>query len=79
MAIYQSMQNLIGNTPLVRLTHLGFPEGAHVFAKLELWNPSGSVKDRTGLYMVRDAENRGLLKPGGTIVEATAGMKGRMS
>ena len=70
------MQDLIGNTPLVRLTHLGFPEGAHVFAKLELWNPSGSVKDRTGLYMVRDAENRGILKPGGTIVEATAGNTG---
>ena len=47
MAVYQSMQDLIGHTPLVRLTHLGFPEGVHVFAKLELWNPSGSVKDRT--------------------------------
>ena len=54
MAVYQSMQELIGNTPLVRLTHLGFPEDVYVFAKLELWNPSGSVKDRTGLYMVRD-------------------------
>ena len=73
MAVYQSMQELIGNTPLVRLTHLGFSEDVYVFAKLELWNPSGSVKDRTGLYMVRDAENRGLLQPGGTIVEATAG------
>ena len=72
MAVYQSMQELIGNTPLVRLTHLGFPEDVYVFAKLELWNPGGSVKDRTGLYMVRDAENRGILKPGGTIVEATA-------
>ena len=76
MAVYQSMQDLIGHTPLVRLTHLGFPEGVHVFAKLELWNPSGSVKDRTGLYMVRDAEKRGLLKPGGTIIEATAGNTG---
>ena len=76
MAVYQSMQDLIGHTPLVRLTHFGFPEGVHVFAKLELWNPSGSVKDRTGLYMVRDAENRGLLQPGGTIVEATAGNTG---
>ena len=43
MAVYQSMQELIGKTPLVRLTHFDFPEGAHVFAKLELWNPSGSV------------------------------------
>ena len=76
MAVYQSMQDLIGNTPLVRLTHLGFPAAAHVYAKLELWNPSGSVKDRTGLYMVRDAENSGRLKPGGTIVEATAGNTG---
>ena len=41
MAVYSSMQELIGNTPLVRLTHLGFPEEAHVFAKLELYNPSG--------------------------------------
>ncbi|MBQ8161652.1 MAG: cysteine synthase family protein [Clostridia bacterium] len=76
MAVYQSMQDLIGNTPLVRLKHLGFPEEARVFAKLELWNPSGSVKDRTGLYMVKDAEEQGLLKRGGTIVEATAGNTG---
>ena len=70
------MQEVIGRTPLVRLTHFGFPEEARVFAKLELWNPSGSVKDRTGWYMVRDAEEKGLLKPGGTIVEATAGNTG---
>ena len=70
------MQELIGKTPLVRLTHFGFPEEAKVYAKLELWNPGGSVKDRTGLYMLRDAEERGLLKPGGTIVEATAGNTG---
>ena len=76
MAVYQSMQDLIGNTPLVRLMHLGFPDQVQVFAKLELWNPGGSVKDRTGLYMVRDAEQRGLLRPGGTIVEATAGNTG---
>ena len=76
MAVYQSAQELIGNTPLVRLTHMGFPEKARVFAKLELWNPGGSVKDRTGLYMLRDAEEKGLLAPGGTIVEATAGNTG---
>ena len=76
MAVYESTQELIGNTPLVRLAHFAFPEDARVYAKLELWNPSGSVKDRTGLYMVRDAERRGLLKPGGTIVEATAGNTG---
>ena len=76
MAVYESTQELIGRTPLVRLAHSGFPEDVKVYAKLELWNPSGSVKDRTGLYMVRDAEARGLLKPGGTIVEATAGNTG---
>jgi cysteine synthase A len=74
--IYDDMQKLIGNTPLVRLSHSGFAEGQNVFAKLELWNPSGSVKDRTGEYMLRDAEEKGLLKPGGTIVEATAGNTG---
>ncbi len=76
MAVYESTQELIGRTPLVRLAHSGFPEDVKVYAKLELWNPSGSVKDRTGLYMVRDAEERGLLKPGSTIVEATAGNTG---
>ena len=76
MAVYESIQDLIGRTPLVRLNYSGFPEDVKVYAKLELWNPSGSVKDRTGLYMVKDAEARGLLKPGGTIVEATAGNTG---
>lgn len=73
---YDSMRELIGNTPLVRLGNLVQKDGISIFAKLELWNPSGSVKDRTGLYMVEDAERRGILKPGGTIVEATAGNTG---
>ena len=76
MAVYESTRELIGRTPLVRLAYSGSPEDVKVYAKLELWNPSGSVKDRTGLYMVKDAEARGLLKPGGTIVEATAGNTG---
>ena len=76
MHYYDSMQALIGNTPLVRLGNIVTKPGVNVFAKLELWNPSGSVKDRTGLYMVKDAEKRGVLKPGGTIVEATAGNTG---
>ncbi|MBQ9251064.1 MAG: cysteine synthase family protein [Clostridia bacterium] len=76
MAIYQSTRELIGNTPLLRLNHLGFPEEAKVYAKLELWNPAGSVKDRTGLFMVTAAEEKGTLKAGGTIVEATAGNTG---
>ena len=76
MKYYESMQSLIGKTPLVKLSHVGVSEGANLFAKLELWNPSGSVKDRTGLYMVNDEIEKGLLKQGGTIVEATAGNTG---
>ena len=70
------MQELIGNTPLVELTHFGLPDGARLFAKLELYNPAGSVKDRIGKYMIEDAEKKGTLKSGGTIVEATAGNTG---
>ena len=70
MKYYESMQSLIGKTPLVKLTHVGVPEGVNLFVKLELWNPSGSVKDRTGLYMVNDALAKGTLKPGGTIAFA---------
>lgn len=76
MKYYESMQELIGNTPLVKLTHLNLPEGVNIFAKLELYNPGGSVKDRAGKYMIEDAERRGLLKPGGTIIEGTAGNTG---
>ena len=76
MSYYESMQELIGNTPLVKLNHVGVPDGVQLFAKLELYNPAGSVKDRIGKYMVEDAEQRGLLKKGGTIVEATAGNTG---
>ena len=76
MAVYESTRELIGNTPLVRLTHMDFPADARVYAKLELWNPSGSVKDRTGQWMLRDAENTGRIREGGTIVEATAGNTG---
>ena len=76
MNYYDSMQSLIGNTPLVRLGNIAKADGVNVFAKLELWNPSGSVKDRTGLYMLNDAEKRGLISRGGTIVEATAGNTG---
>ena len=71
MARFESTRALIGNTPLVKLNHLDLPEGVNLYAKLELYNPSGSVKDRIGLYMVEDAERRGILKSGGAIVEAT--------
>jgi len=76
MHYYKSMQELIGNTPLVKLSNMGIKKSLNVFAKLELYNPSGSVKDRTGIYMLSDAENKGILKKGGTIVEATAGNTG---
>lgn len=76
MQFYHSMQELIGNTPLVQLQHFDIPEDVQLFAKLELWNPSGSVKDRTGLYMLRDAEEKGLLHQGSTIVLGTAGNTG---
>ena len=74
--LYASMHDLIGNTPLVRLAHLETAPGAALYAKLELYNPSGSAKDRTALYMVESAEKRGDLRPGGTIVLGTAGNTG---
>ena len=77
MKYYNDMHDLIGITPLVKLNHvLNLPVSVNVFAKLEYYNPSGSVKDRTGLYMVNDAFERGVLKEGYTIIEATAGNTG---
>ena len=76
MDVYMNIQEMIGNTPIMKLTHMGVKEGVNLYAKLELMNPAGSVKDRVGMYMIEDAERRGILKPGGTIVEATAGNTG---
>ncbi len=76
MKYYRSMQELIGHTPLVELTHFDLPEGVRIFAKLELWNPGGSAKDRVGRSMIEEAEKSGRLKPGGTIIEGTAGNTG---
>ena len=76
MSYYESTQDLIGNTPIVKLSHLHLPDGVNLFAKLEMYNPGGSVKDRIGRSMIEDAEQKGLLKPGGTIVEGTAGNTG---
>ena len=76
MALYHDMQELVGNTPLVKLTHLDLPDDVNLYAKLELFNPSGSVKDRIGKYMIEDAERKGILKKGSVIVEATAGNTG---
>ena len=76
MKYYDSMQDLIGNTPIVKLNNLGLPKNINLFAKLELFNPSGSVKDRIGRAMIAAAEKSGELKAGGTIIEATAGNTG---
>ena len=76
MDVYMNIQEMIGNTPILKIGHMGVKEGVNIYAKLELMNPAGSVKDRVGMYMIEDAEKRGILKPGGTIVEATAGNTG---
>ena len=72
--IYSSAEELIGGTPLLELRHLH--SGARVLAKLERTNPGGSVKDRVAVAMVNDAESRGILKPGATIIEPTSGNTG---
>ena len=74
--IADSIVDLIGNTPLVRLRHLPEAGSAEILAKLEYFNPGGSVKDRIGAAMIEDAERRGVLKPGMTIVEPTSGNTG---
>ena len=71
-----SVLELVGNTPLVRLNKLPKPGGATILAKLESLNPGGSVKDRIAVSMIEDAERRGLLRPGSTIVEPTSGNTG---
>jgi cysteine synthase A len=71
-----SVCDAIGNTPLIRLQHASELTGCHIYGKAEWMNPGASVKDRAALGMVRDAEARGLLEPGGTIVEGTAGNTG---
>lgn len=76
MTYFDSTRTMIGNTPLVRLGHIDLPHDVNLYAKLELFNPTGSVKDRVGEAMVRDAEQSGRLAPGGTIIEATAGNTG---
>lgn len=75
MRTYENILQLVGNTPLVRLNRVT-RGGAPVYAKLESFNPGGSVKDRIGLIMIDDAEKRGVLKPGGTVVEPTSGNTG---
>jgi len=76
MTTIASTLDLIGNTPLVRLAGPSQAAGCDIFGKCEYVNPGASVKDRAALYIVRDAEDRGTLLPGGTIVEGTAGNTG---
>ncbi len=71
-----NLLGLIGNTPLVKLNNLSSETGSNIFAKLEFYNPGGSVKDRVAQYIIEDAESKGLLKAGDTIVEATSGNMG---
>src|SRR5690625_3808751 len=76
MTLYRSTQALIGDTPLLEITKFTLPEEVRLFAKLEFFNPGGSVKDRLGVALIEDALKRGVLKEGGTIVEPTAGNTG---
>src|SRR3979411_1203650 len=76
MQIAPDVLALVGNTPLVRLSRLGRGLKPAIVAKMEHLNPGGSIKDRIGLRMIEDAERKGLLKPGGTIVEPPSGNTG---
>ncbi len=76
MDIKQGFVDTIGNTPLIRINSLSQATGCEILGKAEFLNPGGSVKDRAALYIIQDAEARGLLKPGGTVVEGTAGNTG---
>ncbi|GIO05452.1 cysteine synthase [Brevibacillus reuszeri] len=76
MNVFRNVKELIGNTPIVEITQFELPEGVRLFAKLEYFNPGGSVKDRLGMELIRAAEESGQLKPGGTIIEPTAGNTG---
>jgi cysteine synthase A len=76
MTIHKDLAETIGNTPLIRLNKLSDETGCEILGKAEFMNPGQSVKDRAALYIIRDAIARGDLKPGGTIVEGTAGNTG---
>ena len=76
MNVYNNITEVFGNTPLVKLHKVTDGAPANVYAKLEFYNPTSTVKDRLGIAMVDAAEKSGQLKPGGTIVEATSGNTG---
>lgn len=76
MDIKNGFIGTIGNTPLIRLNSFSEETGCEILGKAEFLNPGGSVKDRAALYIIKEAEEKGLLKPGGTVVEGTAGNTG---
>ncbi|MEB3178832.1 MAG: cysteine synthase A [Nostocaceae cyanobacterium] len=76
MDIKDGFVGAVGNTPLIRLNSFSEETGCEILGKAEFLNPGGSVKDRAALYIIEDAEKKGLLKPGGTVVEGTAGNTG---
>ncbi len=76
MDIKNGFVGTIGNTPLIRLNSFSDETGCEILGKAEFLNPGGSVKDRAALYIIKDAEEKGWLKPGGTVVEGTAGNTG---
>ena len=76
MQVVNSITDLIGQTPLIRLQRIVKPRMANVYVKVEYFNPGGSVKDRIAWGMIQDAEKRGILRPGGTIIEPTSGNTG---
>lgn len=76
MNYINDIREIIGNTPLLKINNLEVKEGVNIFAKLENFNPGGSVKDRIGIFMIKQAEEAGMLKKGSTIIEATAGNTG---
>jgi len=75
-SIREGFAGTVGNTPLIRLRRVSEETGCEILGKAEFLNPGGSVKDRAALFIVQDAERRGALKPGGTVVEGTAGNTG---
>jgi cysteine synthase A len=76
MTLHRDVTSAIGNTPLIRLNRVSDATGCEILGKAEFLNPGQSVKDRAALYIIRDAERSGLLRPGGTVVEGTAGNTG---
>ncbi|WP_422444531.1 cysteine synthase A [Thermoanaerobacterium sp. DL9XJH110] len=74
--VANDIRELIGGTPLLKINNFSLPDEVKIYAKLEYFNPGGSIKDRAGLFMLEEAEKHGMLRPGATIIEPTAGNTG---